>query len=461
MSINQFFTVCLLFCAFGAMAQVPQAFNYQAVVRDAQGNPLSNQTLNFEVSIVQNNAAVYGETQSKTTNLFGLVDIKVGQGTVFQGTFAGINWGNGAAMIRVKMNGVILPESPIVPVPIALYALRSGGSTTDSWALGANNINRVNGNVGIGTNNPETKLTIEGDEAVTNVAKQFSIRSLVNNKNRLYIGYHPTKNYGSLQALTEGVAYRALILNPDGGNVGIGVPNPSAKLSVNGTILTEGLRINGSDLQMGLSDGRSVGNVPHQRALVHDENDVLKLNYAGDFEGGVIVEGPRLNCQNLEVNGTIRSASSIYTAGQGSFSVVEVRGADIVEKFNSKETIEAGTLVTIDAQDINNYKTTEKAYQKGIVGIVSGANGVNHGMLLQQDDVLAGNTKVAIAGRVYVKATAQNGAIKAGDMLTSSDKAGFAMKATSQKKAFGSVVGKALTSLESGEGFVLVLVGLQ
>ena len=169
-----------------------------------------------------------------------------------------------------------------------------------------------------------------------------------------------------------------------------------------------------------------------------------------------------LNAEGGDVGiGTNNPQSKLDVNGTASVSVLEVRGADIVEKFKSKETIEVGTLVTIDENDIHNYKTTDKAYQKGIVGIVSGANGVKHGMLLEQDDALAGNTKVAIAGRVYVKATAQNGAIKAGDLLTSSDKAGYAMKVTSRKKAFGSVVGKALTSLDKGEGFVLVLVGLQ
>ena len=79
MKIKQFFIFLLTFCAFSAMAQAPQAFNYQAVVRDAQGNPLSNQSLNFELSIVQNNAVVYGETQSKTTNQFGLVELSAGR----------------------------------------------------------------------------------------------------------------------------------------------------------------------------------------------------------------------------------------------------------------------------------------------------------------------------------------------------------------------------------------------
>ena len=53
-------------------------------------------------------------------------------------------------------------------------------------------------------------------------------------------------------------------------------------------------------------------------------------------------------------------------------------------------------------------------------------------------------------------------AIEPGDLLTSSDTAGHAMKSTKRKKTNGAVIGKALTSLEKGDkGLVLVLINLQ
>ncbi len=462
MTSKQFFTIfSFLCCTFCALAQSPQAFNYQAVVRDAQGNPLGNQTMNFEISIAQNNTVVYGETQTKTTNQFGLVDIKVGQGAAFQNTFDAINWGSGAAVIRVKVNGVALPESPILSVPYALYALKSGGSAGDSWTASGNNIYRANGNVGIGTNNPQTALVVASDLSATNVAKQLSIQLKSNDKSRLYLGYNPTKNFGSIQALTEGVSYRALILNPDGGDVGIGIQEPQAKLHVNGGDFK--ITNNGITTSIAVSkDFPTLGRSNPAGIVYYEVVGEEYHMFGGDIIGDNIsrnVGTAAYPWNNIYARGTTRTGT--LEAGQGSFSVVEVRGADIVEKFKSKETIEAGVLVTIDENDIRNYKTTDKAYQKGIVGIVSGANGVKHGMLLEQEDALAGNTKVAIAGRVYVKATAQNGSIKAGDLLTSSDKSGYAMKSTNRRKERGAIVGKALTSLDKGEGFVLVLVGLQ
>jgi hypothetical protein len=62
---------------------------------------------------------------------------------------------------------------------------------------------------------------------------------------------------------------------------------------------------------------------------------------------------------------------------------------------------------------------------------------------------------------VYVKAETSAGSIHPGDMLTTSDTPGHAMKAADREQAQGAILGKAMTSLESGEGLVLVLVTLQ
>ena len=106
---------------------------------------------------------------------------------------------------------------------------------------------------------------------------------------------------------------------------------------------------------------------------------------------------------------------------------------------------------------------TTKAYEKKLAGIISGANGVKPGMIMGQDDIdwANGDYPVALTGRVYVKANATFGKIEPGDMLTSSSNPGIAMKVSDMDKAAGAVIGKAMTSLEEGEGYVLVLVNLQ
>jgi hypothetical protein len=72
-----------------------------------------------------------------------------------------------------------------------------------------------------------------------------------------------------------------------------------------------------------------------------------------------------------------------------------------------------------------------------------------------------GGQNVALSGRVYVRADASGGAIQPGDMLTTSDKPGHAMRVNDHTRAQGAVIGKAMSALLEGEGFVLVLVSLQ
>jgi len=75
--------------------------------------------------------------------------------------------------------------------------------------------------------------------------------------------------------------------------------------------------------------------------------------------------------------------------------------------------------------------------------------------------VKQGEKNIALSGRVYALATAANGPIKPGDLLTTSEVSGHAMKATDRERWDGAIIGKAMSTLESGEGLVLVLVNLQ
>ena len=72
-----------------------------------------------------------------------------------------------------------------------------------------------------------------------------------------------------------------------------------------------------------------------------------------------------------------------------------------------------------------------------------------------------GGQDVALTGRVYVLADAMHGAIRPGDLLTTSDMPGRAMKVTDHMRAQGAILGKAMSGLSKGTGVVLVLVTLQ
>jgi len=66
---------------------------------------------------------------------------------------------------------------------------------------------------------------------------------------------------------------------------------------------------------------------------------------------------------------------------------------------------------------------------------------------------------LALVGTVPVKASAINGPIRVGDLLTTSSIPGYAMRASEPLP--GTILGKALEPLEEGTGVILVLVTLQ
>ena len=117
--------------------------------------------------------------------------------------------------------------------------------------------------------------------------------------------------------------------------------------------------------------------------------------------------------------------------------------------------------MVIDDENPGCVKMSQLAYDTRVAGIISGANGVNPGITLQQDAVLNSGPLVALSGRVYALADAAHGPIKPGDLLTTSPTPGHAMKATDTQKTPGAVLGKAMTGLAEGQGLVLVLVSLQ
>jgi hypothetical protein len=137
-------------------------------------------------------------------------------------------------------------------------------------------------------------------------------------------------------------------------------------------------------------------------------------------------------------------------------------GSDVAEPFQmSGQEIPKGAVVVIDDENPGRLKLSDRAYDSRVAGIVSGANGINPGIALHQDGALEGGQNVALSGRVYVLVDASSGAIKPGDLLTTSDTPGHAMKVSDHTRTQGAVLGKAMSSLRQGKGLVLVLVTLQ
>ena len=121
----------LLMIALVCSAQVPQKFNYQAVVRNAQHALLSNQDVGFKMSILEgsaNGSPVYVETHTVTTNGVGVADLVIGNGSATGSVFEEIAWGGTAMFLKVEVDpsgGTSyehMGTSQLISVPYALYS---------------------------------------------------------------------------------------------------------------------------------------------------------------------------------------------------------------------------------------------------------------------------------------------------------------------------------------------------
>ena len=237
------------------------------------------------------------------------------------------------------------------------------------------------------------------------------------------------------------------------GNVGVGTTIPEAKLhsvstgvtmpGVYGENLSTGYGVYGKSASIGVY-GEGQRGVYAKSSTMYGIYSDAPENY---FSGNMDVSG------NVDVSGNIEAAVLVITGGSDLAEPFKVTGSD---------SVEPGMVVAIDPDNPGQLRIADKAYDRTVAGIVSGANGVNPGMTMRQDDTLAsGSTMVALTGRVYCYADASYGAIEPGDMLTTSEQPGHAMKATDISKSQGAILGKAMTSLDKGKGLVLVLVTLQ
>lgn len=116
-------------------AQAPQKFNYQGVARNNTGAALANQSLGLRISILDGSSSgtvVYSESQSATTNAYGLYAISVGSGTPITGTMAAVNWGTGDKYMKVEIDPAggtsytNLGATQLLSVPFALHAANGG-----------------------------------------------------------------------------------------------------------------------------------------------------------------------------------------------------------------------------------------------------------------------------------------------------------------------------------------------
>ncbi len=153
--------------------------------------------------------------------------------------------------------------------------------------------------------------------------------------------------------------------------------------------------------------------------------------------------------------------ATIHLDGQAGDIIL--KNADCAEEFdiaaNLADEVEPGTVMVLD--DSGSLCPCSEGYDRRVAGVVSGAGGYRPGIILDRQEAGSGRRPIALNGKVYCKVDGDYGSIRVGDLLTSSPTAGHAMKATDGARSLGTIIGKALEPLSSGQGLIPILVALQ
>jgi len=303
-------------------------------------------------------------------------------------------------------------------VELTTYYPAPSGDYVNINSTGASNFATAGGNVGIGTTNPQATLeVISGDFG----GVRPGVQVLGNGSG------------GVINAVNEGGGVtRNLVLQDLGGRVGINMSAPTQMLDVNGNIAgantTEGWVLGG----------------PQFPATPDNWLRLTKVDVPGAWHD--------FACGALEAHGTL------WANGETRFDLAEMTPV------KDEDALELGDVVVMDKEMGSRVTRSSKPYDTAVYGIVSS---LEQAAMLIGEDVDPGRNKskeklpIALIGRIKAKVSAENGAIAAGDLLTTSSTPGHLMKCEDKEKCVGAIAGKALEPFESGQGAITVLATLQ
>lgn len=367
---------------------------------------------------------------------------------------------------------------------------------SSQWTPGGSSIYYNSGNVGIGTTNaPTRKLEVLGGNVFhqwsTAAGSEFGLYTAINNNhftsNLYFDGQWKMIASGKGAFLTtapnNGFAFSVVADNTTraanaasslnqlfavtmGGNIGVGTSTPDslARLHLYGSggfgqdIQTTTndwtrLRFVSPNRTWGFFLDGGIGGIGTGKFGLHDYT-ANAWRIVVDTVGNVGI-GTYTPSKTLDVAGDIHASGTI-TGG-----TIVAKYQDVAEWVESSQELAPGTVVVLDNSKSNQVIASTSSYDSGVAGVIS----LRPGLALGEEG--QGRVLVATTGRVKVKVDATNGPIKIGDLLVTSDRAGYAMKSTpidvggARIHRPGTLIGKALEPLANGSGEILVLLSLQ
>ncbi len=176
------------------------------------------------------------------------------------------------------------------------------GHTTVQMALLAS------GRVGIGNTTPLSMLALTGASSANDSIFEVTTGTGLNEDNKLQVGVHDG-DYCWFQSIQPGVAYHDLVLQRDGGRLGIGTAAPDTTLHVNGVAKATGVQVGATSQIAGVRT--AVGTLDFGSISAGASAD-LTINVSGAAVGDTVALGlPAAPTAGIVFNGFVSSAGVV------------------------------------------------------------------------------------------------------------------------------------------------------
>jgi len=318
-------------------AEVPQMINYQGKITKTSG-ALIDTTVEMIFTIYDaatDGGVLWADTQSAVVVEKGVFSTLLGSvnpipDSVFDGNVRYLG-------IKVGADPEMTPRKEMVSVA---YAYRSGAD--GDWTIDGDNIYRLDGNVGIGTDDPDTKLDVVGGAFWVRTHAMGGSGCRIDGNTITGTGVN-APGYNPLH-IKLGDTSSSVLLAEDGGNVGIGTNDPATKLQVEGGalwVITNimggvGCRIEGNTITG--TGVNAPGYNPLHIKTIDNSSDVLLAEDGGNVGIGT-------------------------TSPQGALDVSSTTGALIVPRMS---TAQRNALTAVNGMIIYNTSTNQfNFYENG------------------------------------------------------------------------------------------------
>ena len=312
------------------------------------------------------------------------------------------------------------------------------------------------GNVGVGTDNPGAKLDVAGDAKFKGPLEVQGTLTVSGSARVDTVAVGGNGQIGQLGIDEANGKNTIMIGGPQGAaRIGIGGNNSRGQVAIFDENTKFTINLGGAEgaARIGLGGNGSIGTIDVFDAAskhtirIGSAQGPGRIGLGGNGSDGVIDVFDANSNQTIKINGK---------TGE-----VGVSNADCAEEFDVCETeqIEPGMVMVLGEE--GKLVPSQKAYDKRVAGVVSGAGDYKPGIVLGKQQSNNIRQPIALLGKVYCKVDTQYGSIEVGDLLTTSCTPGHAMKAADPLKALGTVIGKALRPLAQGQGLIPILISLQ